>query len=60
MLDAQKLLSTFGVFSRIYETRSRSEEPAFTYVRKDGTFRLYDAGPMFDLRITGRSHGAIR
>ena len=55
LLDAQKLLSTFGVFSRVYETRKHSEEPAFTYARKDGTFVAVRAGPMFDLRITGRS-----
>ncbi len=55
LVGTQRLLSTFGVFSRIYETRKHSDEPAFSYVQKDGTVALYVAGPMFDLRITGRS-----
>jgi ribonucleoside-diphosphate reductase alpha chain len=52
---AQRLLSTVGVFSRIYVTRKESTDVAFTYVRNDGTFSIYESSPMFDLRITGRS-----
>src|SRR5207245_436279 len=41
----QRLLSTFGISSRIYATRQASGE-SFTYVRKDGTAAAYRAGPM--------------
>ena len=54
LVDAQRLLSTFGVFSRIYETRG-AEGDSFEYTRKDGTAVTYQSGPMFDLRIANRS-----
>jgi ribonucleoside-diphosphate reductase alpha chain len=50
----QRLLSTFGIFSRIYATR-RASEDGFTHLRKDGTFALYESSDLFDLRISGRS-----
>jgi ribonucleoside-diphosphate reductase alpha chain len=51
---AQRLLSTFGIFSRICSTR-RAEKSAqgFRYVRKDGSEAEYGSHPMFDLRIAG-------
>ncbi len=52
--DVQRLLSTFGIFSRIYSTR-KSGEAAFTHVRKDGTFAIYDSHDLYDLRIANRS-----
>ncbi|MDQ1465742.1 MAG: ribonucleoside-diphosphate reductase alpha chain, partial [Actinomycetota bacterium] len=54
LVGVQRLLSTFGVFSRIYATRGERAN-AFRYVRKDGTKVAYSAKAMFDLRISGRS-----
>ena len=50
----QRLLTAFGIFSHLYQTR-RSAAVAFRYRRKDGTDVEYAAGPMFDLRISSRS-----
>ena len=50
----QRLLTCFGIFSRIYRTRE-SAPTAFRYERKDGSQVEYAAGPMFDLRISSRS-----
>ncbi|TMB63799.1 MAG: ribonucleoside-diphosphate reductase [Chloroflexi bacterium] len=50
--DVQRVLMTFGIRGRIYRTRD-GHQAAFTYMRIDGTVVTYDAGPMFDLRITG-------
>jgi ribonucleoside-diphosphate reductase alpha chain len=52
--DVQRLLTTFGIASRIYPTKAETEA-AFTHVRADGTVAHHDARPMFDLRITARS-----
>ena len=51
----QKLLTTFGVFSRVYKTRSASDDGAFSYTAKDGTTRKYGQSSMYDLRITSGS-----
>ncbi|MGH9190084.1 MAG: LAGLIDADG family homing endonuclease, partial [Acidimicrobiales bacterium] len=50
----QRLLVTFGVVSRIYSTQ-KSDKRTFSYERKDGTVANYVSGPMYDLRISGRS-----
>ncbi|HEV3451875.1 MAG TPA: LAGLIDADG family homing endonuclease, partial [Acidimicrobiia bacterium] len=50
----QRLLTGFGIFSRMYQTK-RSAETAFRYQRKDGTEVEYATGPTFDLRISSRS-----
>ncbi|HUS61267.1 MAG TPA: LAGLIDADG family homing endonuclease, partial [Acidimicrobiales bacterium] len=50
----QRLLSTFGIQSRIYATKAEAEG-VFSYERKDGSVVSYDAKPMFDLRITRSS-----
>jgi len=50
----QRLLGTFGIFSRIYRTRGATEE-TFAYVRKDGTEAGYGSQAQFDLRISGES-----
>ncbi len=55
LVGAQRLLSTFGIFSRIYTTRSADGSSRFTYTRKDGTAAEYDSRPMYDLRIANRS-----
>jgi ribonucleoside-diphosphate reductase alpha chain len=50
----QRLLSTFGISSRIYNTKSAGSK-SFTYGRKDGSTIVYSNKASFDLRITGRS-----
>ncbi len=50
----QRLLTTLGIFSRIYGG-GREEGEAFRYVRRDGNVATYSSKPMFDLRISGRS-----
>ncbi|MBW3574245.1 MAG: ribonucleoside-diphosphate reductase, partial [Actinobacteria bacterium] len=57
--DVQRLLSTFGIFSRIYNTRKAGGADGFTHVRNDGTFAVYESQPMYDLRIAGRSIAAF-
>jgi ribonucleoside-diphosphate reductase alpha chain len=54
LADVQRLLTTFGIFSRIYSTRAPSEA-AFTYTRNDGSDASYDSSAMYDLRITAKS-----
>jgi ribonucleoside-diphosphate reductase alpha chain len=50
----QRLLSTFGITSRMYNVR-RPGASHFSYERKDGTVATYESKASFDLRITGRS-----
>ncbi len=50
--DVQKLLSTFGIRGRIYNT-SDGDEAAFSYTRSSGETVDYISGPAFDLRVTG-------
>jgi len=54
LIGVQRLLSTFGVFSRIYTTRNAGKR-CLPYTRKDGTTVEYESGPMHDLRIANRS-----
>ncbi len=58
LVDVQRLLSTFGIFSHLYATRG-PKPGAFTYVGQDGTETSYDAQAMFDLRISSRSIAAF-
>jgi len=51
----QQLLSTFGVFSRIYQTRKEAGPSGFEYTRKDGSHVKYTSKAAFDLRIAHRS-----
>jgi ribonucleoside-diphosphate reductase alpha chain len=50
----QKLLSTFGVFCRIYTSREAGTS-SFEYTTKDGSERTYRQRTMYDLRITSSS-----
>ncbi|MDQ2724109.1 MAG: ribonucleoside-diphosphate reductase [Actinomycetota bacterium] len=52
LVDAQRLLSTLGVVSRIYAAGA-AQANSFTYTRVDGTEVSYDSAAMYDLRITG-------
>ncbi len=53
LVGVQRLLTTFGIFSRIYATRASGR--AFDYTRKDGTHVTYEGHPLFDLRVSNRS-----
>ncbi len=55
LVGVQRLLTTFGIFSRIYPTRRASGEAEFEHLRADGSVTTYGSSPLFDLRITGRS-----
>jgi ribonucleoside-diphosphate reductase alpha chain len=52
LLDAQKILSSFGINPKIYKTRSGCEN-AFSYTKNDGTRVDYQSKDLYDLRITG-------
>ncbi|MBK5222544.1 MAG: ribonucleoside-diphosphate reductase [Acidimicrobiia bacterium] len=52
--DVQRLLTTLGITSRIYNTRGAAEA-VFSHVRTDGTVAHDDAKPMYDLRISSTS-----
>ena len=54
---AQRLLSTLGIASSIYPTRSGEAAASFSYTTVDGDQRTDSGGPMFDLRV---SAGAIK
>ncbi|HEX6423803.1 MAG TPA: LAGLIDADG family homing endonuclease, partial [Acidimicrobiales bacterium] len=51
---AQRLLSTFGIASRIYGVNEAGVSP-FAYTRKDGTKARYERRASYDLRITSGS-----
>jgi len=55
LVDVQRLLATFGVFSRIDTTRAASSGAAFTYVPRDGEAVEDQNAPMYDLRISASS-----
>ncbi len=56
--DVQRLLATFGIFSRIYNTQ-KADKQVFSHVRQDGTSATYTSRPMYDLRIANRSIAAF-
>ncbi|WP_256091813.1 LAGLIDADG family homing endonuclease [Micromonospora haikouensis] len=49
--DVQRMLSCFGIGSRIYT--SRTEGPSFSYTTVAGEDRSYTGGQLYDLRISG-------
>jgi ribonucleoside-diphosphate reductase alpha chain len=51
----QTLLSTFGIMSRLYQTRGASAEGSFTYTDKAGVMKSYGHSAFFDLRVTSES-----
>ena len=51
----QRLLTTFGVSSRIYKTREAVESGAFCYTNKAGNTVSYGQAAAYDLRITSGS-----
>ncbi len=50
----QRMLSTFGISSRIYAS-NKAGHSQFTYERKDGTTVRYERRASYDLRIMGAS-----
>lgn len=48
----QRLLSTLGVTSAIYNTRASTTDASFAYTTVGGEERVYSSLPMFDLRIS--------
>ena len=50
----QRLLSTFGISSSIYNT-AKAGPSQFSYERKDGSTAAYDRRATYDLRISGAS-----
>jgi ribonucleoside-diphosphate reductase alpha chain len=51
----QKLLSTFGIMSRIYETKKAAHKSGFSYTNIAGETTTYGNSTMYDLRITAGS-----
>ncbi len=54
LIDVQRLLSTFGINSRIYAGRS-GQRSSFEYTRRDGVSVTYQSHSMYDLRISASS-----
>ena len=54
LLGVQRLLTTFGIASRRYETR-RAADTEFVHVDKKGTFHVYEGGQLHDLRVSSGS-----
>jgi len=52
--DVQRMLSTFGIASRIYATRKRGDTH-FSYTTVAGDARAYTGGQLYDLRISGQN-----
>jgi ribonucleoside-diphosphate reductase alpha chain len=51
----QKLLSTFGIMSRMYETKKAARDGGFSYTNTKGETTTYGNSSMYDLRITSGS-----
>ncbi len=51
----QTLLCTFGIMSRLYQTRRASKDGGFTYTDKNGDTKQYGQSALYDLRITSAS-----
>ncbi len=58
LIGVQELLSSLGIFARIYRTGVKSA--TFSYVRREGSTAVSGSdGPSYDLRISGRSIAAF-
>jgi ribonucleoside-diphosphate reductase alpha chain len=55
----QRLLSTFGISSRLYDTKRASSNGGFSYTKKDGEYVTYGSSASYDLRITSGSAEAF-
>jgi ribonucleotide reductase alpha subunit len=57
--DVQRMLSAFGIGSRIYKTRKRGDTH-FAYTTVSGDDRVYTGGQLYDLRISGKNIAKFR
>ena len=55
----QRLLTTFGISSRVYKTRDASDSGAFSHTNKAGDTVSYGQAAAYDLRITSGSIGSF-
>jgi ribonucleoside-diphosphate reductase alpha chain len=53
--DVQRMLTCFGITSRIYSTRGSNERSTFTYTTVGGEERSYKSELLYDLRISGEN-----
>ena len=51
----QTLLSTFGIMSRLYQTKGAEAEGSLTYTNKSGETKTYGHSASYDLRISSES-----
>jgi ribonucleoside-diphosphate reductase alpha chain len=51
----QTLLSTFGIMSRLYQTKGAQAEGSFSYTNKSGQTKTYGHSAYYDLRISSES-----
>jgi len=51
----QRLLTTFGIISHLYNVRAANKEGTFSYTNRCGETRVYGRSATFDLRITAGS-----
>jgi ribonucleoside-diphosphate reductase alpha chain len=51
----QTLLSTFGIMSRLYQTKGAEAEGSFSYTNKSGETKTYGHSAAYDLRISSES-----
>jgi len=55
LVGVQRLLTTFGITSRVYRTKKGRKEGSFTYVNKAGETVRYGQSAAYSLRITAES-----
>jgi len=53
--DVQRLLTTFGISSRLYKTKAATSDGSFSYTSKSGQARSYGNAAFYDLRISSVS-----
>jgi ribonucleoside-diphosphate reductase alpha chain len=55
LLGVQRLLTTFGIMSRVYKGRQGGTASGFTYTTRDGEERSYKSAAAYELRISSDS-----
>ena len=51
----QRLLTTFGIMSRVYQGKDAAKQGSFSYTKKSGETVTYGSSATYDLRITSES-----
>jgi ribonucleoside-diphosphate reductase alpha chain len=59
LAGVQRLLTTFGITSRVYKGKEASPTGSFSYTRKSGETVSYGHAASYDLRITSQSVAAF-